>query len=90
MGLPVITEVPITRSEIGPGYTAFAACMAAEPKRCEYERVWETRCTNATTTSGESQLIYRAYTCPLHFCRNPDVLCRVKGSALVIGGSNGL
>lgn len=23
MGLPVITEVPITRSEIGPGYTAF-------------------------------------------------------------------
>jgi hypothetical protein len=39
------------------------------PKKCEFEKTWETRCGN---------IAYRTNSCALHICKNPDRKCSIK------------
>lgn len=73
--------------EQSTGYTASSPPVLEEytgPGRCEHERVWETRCARAVTTVGEKEMVYRAYTCAMHFCKYPEIYCRVKGHGILL------
>ena len=54
--------------------------MISEPRinACEYERVWITQCPTQQSTAVDNMIVYKSYSCALHFCRYPQRECDVK------------